>query len=254
MYAPPCGWTAKHAFQLAALDRRLTWLSARAPTPPLNKKTRAVATSRFSGLGPTGHIDKVVRTQGNAHTRRSATTSGVLSFRGLPGLAPASTVASRLSSGASGTEGFAVQTQGGAYARWCTHKAVYGLATLDRRLASLDAGSNPRTPPTQRDSRFHTALWVHRLVYAPPCVCIHLLRFSLLRSLDTSLGMTRGLAPAPPEIQEYCGGPKSPSISTALCVHRLVCRPPTLLYPPLTSLPPKPTPYTTSVTTLVPPG
>ena len=60
----------------------------------------------------------MVHTQGSANTRRSEATVGVLLFKGGAGAGP------RAEQSEPSVERSEVHTQGGAYTRWCTHKAV----------------------------------------------------------------------------------------------------------------------------------
>ena len=81
---------------------------------------------------------RAVHTQGGAHTRRSVATAGVLLFKGVQGLAPALSEASRGAQCA--WEGLVVHTQGGAYTRRCTYKAVHTQGGARTRQCIHKAG------------------------------------------------------------------------------------------------------------------
>ena len=117
----------------------------------------APASSEASRLSSTASCRKgsAIPKQGGAYTRRcthkAVHTRGLWPLhescylRGVRGLAPASSEASRLSSTASCRKGSAFPTQGGAYTRRCIHKAVHTQGGLwppqeSCYLASLDAG------------------------------------------------------------------------------------------------------------------
>ena len=111
-------------------------LHIRHEPPPLPRRwwgctggggTRGVRGEGTGGYRGGGHGRQglAVHTQGGAQIRRSMAAAGFLLFKGVGGLAPASSKASRLWSAASSREGLAVHTQGGACTRPCTHKAVH---------------------------------------------------------------------------------------------------------------------------------
>ena len=76
---------------------------------------------RFGGPHTRRCIHKAMHTQGGLWPPQESCY-----LRGVWGLAPALSEARRLSSVASRSEGLAVHTQGNAYTRQCTHKAVCG--------------------------------------------------------------------------------------------------------------------------------
>ena len=105
-----------------------------------------------------------------------------------------------------------------------------GTCTLPKlRLASLGAGDTPAPPlnnktPAVATNRLlcaspcvRTALYVHRLVYAQPCMWT-----------TARYARCGGHPSTPPRKQHPCCGHRPPFVCIALCVHRLVCAPPCL--------------------------
>ena len=86
------------------------------------------------------------------------------------------------------------------------------LASLDRRLASLDAGAAP-APPL---NNMTPAVATDRLLCAPPCVCTAFCVYRL------ACGPLNNMTPAVATDRFLC---VPPCVCTAFCVHRLACGP-----------------------------